>query len=45
MGWARFANIVAFGLGTVPDFENRRVDEELGKARASNRDTEVPTVG
>lgn len=34
VAWARFANTVAFGLGTVPDFHNRRVAEELGKARA-----------
>jgi uncharacterized peroxidase-related enzyme len=33
VGLARFANTVAFGLGTVPDFQNRRVAEELGKAR------------
>jgi hypothetical protein len=33
VGWAKFANTVAFGLGTVPDFQNRRVAEELGKAR------------
>jgi uncharacterized peroxidase-related enzyme len=37
VGWAKFANTVAFGLGTVPDFENRRIAEELGKARAENR--------
>lgn len=35
VGWAKFANTVAFGLGTVPDFQNRRLAEELGKARAS----------
>jgi len=35
VGWAKFANTVAFGLGTVPDFQNRRVAEELGKARLS----------
>jgi alkylhydroperoxidase family enzyme len=38
VGWARFANIVAFGLGTVPDFHNRRIAEELGKARAADRE-------
>ncbi|MGA8762424.1 MAG: peroxidase-related enzyme [Candidatus Sulfotelmatobacter sp.] len=42
VGWAKFANTVAFGLGTVPDFENRRIAEELGKARAENRETQVP---
>jgi uncharacterized peroxidase-related enzyme len=42
VGWAKFANTIAFGLGTVPDFENRRIAEELGKARAENRETQVP---
>ena len=45
VGWAKFANTVAFGLGTVPDFENRRIAEELGKARAENRETPIPAVG
>jgi len=45
VGWAKFANTVAFGLGTVPDFENRRIAEELGKARAGNRESAVPAVG
>lgn len=45
VGWARFANTVAFGLGTVPDFHNRRILEELGKARAANYETPVPAVG
>lgn len=35
VGWVKFANTVAFGLGTVPDFQSRRVAEELGKARLS----------
>jgi uncharacterized peroxidase-related enzyme len=35
VGWAKFANTVAFGLGTVPEFQSRRVAEELGKARLS----------
>jgi uncharacterized peroxidase-related enzyme len=29
VGLAKFANFVAFGLGTVPDFESRRVEELL----------------
>ncbi len=45
VGFAQFANTVAFGLGTVPDFENRRIAEELGKARARNRESAVPAVG
>jgi len=35
IGWAKFANTVAFGLGTVPDFQSRRVAEEVGKAGLS----------
>jgi uncharacterized peroxidase-related enzyme len=35
VGWAKFANTVAFGLGTVPDFQSRRVAEELAKTRLS----------
>jgi uncharacterized peroxidase-related enzyme len=45
VGWAKFANTVAFGLGTVPDFENRRIAEELGKARAEGREESLPAVG
>ena len=45
VGWAKFANIVAFGLGTVPDFHNRRIAEELGKARAANQGSPVQAAG
>jgi uncharacterized peroxidase-related enzyme len=45
VGWAKFANTVAFGLGTVPDFHNRRIAEELGKARAESREEPLPAVG
>jgi len=45
VGWAKFANTVAFGLGTVPDFENRRIAEELGKAQVGNRETPISAVG
>jgi uncharacterized peroxidase-related enzyme len=45
VSWAKFANTVAFGLGTVPDFHNRRILEELGKARAANEENQVPAVG
>ena len=45
VGWAKFANTVAFGLGTVPDFHNRRIAEELGKARAEGREKPLPAVG
>jgi alkylhydroperoxidase family enzyme len=33
VGWAKFANTVAFGLGTVPDFHNARINEALGQAQ------------
>ena len=45
VGFAQFANTVAFGLGTVPDFHNRRIQEELGKARASALGVQVPAAG
>jgi uncharacterized peroxidase-related enzyme len=45
VGWAKFANTVAFGLGTVPDFHNRRIAEELGKARAAYQETAMRAVG
>jgi uncharacterized peroxidase-related enzyme len=45
VGWAKFANVVAFGLGTVPDFHNRRILEELGKERAASRGMQVPISG
>lgn len=41
VGWAKFANVVAFGLGTVPDFHNRRILEALGKARATGQEVEA----
>ena len=37
VGLAKFANTVAFGLGTVPDFQNRRILEELGKERVESQ--------
>ena len=30
VGFAQFANTVAFGLGTVPDFRNARIEQALG---------------
>jgi uncharacterized peroxidase-related enzyme len=45
VGWAKFANVVAFGLGTVPDFHNRRIAEELGKARAAEREAQMRAAG
>jgi RNA polymerase sigma-70 factor (ECF subfamily) len=37
VGLAKFANFVAFGLGTVPDFDASNVIERLGLAPASNQ--------
>src|SRR5712691_10431502 len=44
-GFAQFANTVAFGLRTVPDFHNLRIQEELGKARAVAMGVQVPAIG
>jgi uncharacterized peroxidase-related enzyme len=30
VGFAKFANVVAFGLGTVPDFRNAKIEKALG---------------
>jgi uncharacterized peroxidase-related enzyme len=43
-GFAKFANVVAFGLGTVPDFQNRKIAEALGKAKALGRNTDDTDV-
>ena len=45
VGWAKFANTVAFGLGTVPDFHNRKIAEKLGKARAAEREVKMGATG
>jgi uncharacterized peroxidase-related enzyme len=45
VGFAKFANVVAFGLGTVPDFHNRRIAEELGRAHALGQQASVPAAG
>ena len=44
-GFAKFANVVAFGLGTIPDFHNRRIAEELGKKKALEHATDVAAAG
>ena len=50
VGWAKFANTVAFGLGTVPDFHNFKISQALGQRegqgqpRASSEDTPVPSA-
>jgi uncharacterized peroxidase-related enzyme len=53
VGWAKFANTVGFGLGTVPDFHNARIEAALGKAEVQPgkagpevgvRETQVPAA-
>jgi uncharacterized peroxidase-related enzyme len=36
VGFAKFANVVAFGLGTVPDFHNARIEQALGKGEGQS---------
>jgi uncharacterized peroxidase-related enzyme len=40
VGFAQFANTVAFGLGTVPDFRNSKVESALGY-RSSDAEAET----
>src|SRR3954466_11976577 len=35
VGFAQFANTVAFGVGTVPDFRNQKIESALGHGRDS----------
>ena len=41
VGFAKFANVVAFGLGTVPDFHNRTVNQALNTGEGEPQSTEV----
>jgi uncharacterized peroxidase-related enzyme len=49
VGWAKFANTVAFGLGTVPDFHNARIQAALGEevrpAQTERQDITVSAAG
>ena len=46
VGWAKFANTVAFGLGTVPDFHNARVQAALGDdVSRTEKDITVSAAG
>jgi len=38
VGFAQFANTVAFGLGTVPDFRNQKIESALEYGRGSGED-------
>jgi uncharacterized peroxidase-related enzyme len=39
VGFAQFANTVAFGLGTVPDFRNATIEDALGYKHGSDPET------
>jgi uncharacterized peroxidase-related enzyme len=38
VGFAQFANTVAFGLGTVPDFRNQKIETALGYQKEGMKD-------
>ena len=42
VGFAKFANVVAFGLGTVPDFRNARIESALGSGEGEQQSAVVP---
>lgn len=45
VGFAQFANTVAFGLGTVPDFRNAKIEAALGYPRGNSEGSqEVSTA-
>jgi uncharacterized peroxidase-related enzyme len=37
VGFAKFANVVAFGLGTVPDFRNAKIEQALGRGEGAHQ--------
>jgi uncharacterized peroxidase-related enzyme len=39
VGFAKFANVVAFGLGTVPDFSNSKIEQALGPGEGAQKVT------
>src|ERR1700745_3815976 len=39
VGFSQFANTVAFGLGTVPDFRNQKIESALGHRRELAEDS------
>jgi hypothetical protein len=43
VGFSQFANTVAFGLGTVPDFHNAKINAALGKGEEQTAQ-EAPTT-
>jgi len=42
VGFAQFANTVAFGLGTVPDFHNAKVKQALGEGEGQPQPVNQP---
>jgi uncharacterized peroxidase-related enzyme len=45
VGFAQFANTVAFGLGTVPDFHNAKINAALGEGEgAGSASQEAPAT-
>ena len=42
VGFAKFANVVAFGLGTVPDFNNAKIQQALKQGEGADESAEVP---
>jgi len=41
VGFAKFANVVAFGLGTVPDFRNAKIQQALGPGEGTEVSAQV----
>jgi uncharacterized peroxidase-related enzyme len=42
VGFAKFANVVAFGLGTVPDFRNAKIEKALGRGEGATGVASAP---
>ena len=42
VGFAQFANTVAFGLGTVPDFHNAKIKAALGEGEGAGQRVDAP---
>ena len=44
VGFAKFANVVAFGLGTVPDFHNAKIAAALGPGEGASQASAKPAA-
>ena len=42
VGFAKFANTIAFGLGTVPDFRNQKIEQALGAGEGAHLSASLP---